>query len=615
MGLSVALSNALSGLSSTQQGLEVVSRNVSNSGSPGYHRQSVVITDAVGGSSSYARFTGIERAFEAAIERAHSKEISGAGYADIQASFLGRLEAALGKPGSDSSLDTIYLEFENALEAVATSPDDYATRALAVTNAQALAETLNRLTVTVQDLRQETESQLDSYVEDLNHSLSTLESINDRLSDFSIDPTSRASLLDERDRLVTQVSEMVDTRVSYRDDGTVSLMTTAGLSLLDKKATQFQFEPVGNLSASSLYNIVDADNGVGTIIATTPSGLKMDVVDQNIIRSGRISSLVDLRDERLVQVQAQLDEIAGSVAQALNGVETDGVAATVGAATGFDLDATDIQPGNALEFTYTESGVTKTVRVLRVDDASKLPMDYAGPDGERVLGLDFSGGVAAVAAALDTALGAGITVSNPAGSTLRLLDDGAVGATDIASASTWSNVTGGQDAGLALSLFVDTGNRDFTNSLDGNTQKLGFAGRISVNTDILTDNTLFVQHTTGGSLGDSARIDFLVDRLENSSFSPDRQQAEGLGSFQLSGSVHGLITQTLNFQGNQIASANVNLNTREIALEAVETRIAAQYGVDVDQEMARLMELQNAFSANARVISVAQELMDALMAI
>lgn len=36
-------------------------------------------------------------------------------------------------------------------------------------------------------------------------------------------------------------------------------------------------------------------------------------------------------------------------------------------------------------------------------------------------------------------------------------------------------------------------------------------------------------------------------------------------------------------------------------------------GVDVDEEMARLMELQNAFAANARVMSVAQELIDDLM--
>mgnify|MGYP001170121514 CR=1 FL=1 len=38
-----------------------------------------------------------------------------------------------------------------------------------------------------------------------------------------------------------------------------------------------------------------------------------------------------------------------------------------------------------------------------------------------------------------------------------------------------------------------------------------------------------------------------------------------------------------------------------------------EYAVNVDEEMARLMELQNAYAANARVLSVVQELLDALM--
>ena len=43
--------------------------------------------------------------------------------------------------------------------------------------------------------------------------------------------------------------------------------------------------------------------------------------------------------------------------------------------------------------------------------------------------------------------------------------------------------------------------------------------------------------------------------------------------------------------------------------------MAEEYGVDVDEEMARLMELQAAYAANARVITIVQELLDTLMAI
>ena len=39
------------------------------------------------------------------------------------------------------------------------------------------------------------------------------------------------------------------------------------------------------------------------------------------------------------------------------------------------------------------------------------------------------------------------------------------------------------------------------------------------------------------------------------------------------------------------------------------------YGVNVDDEMARLIQLQNAYSANARVISTVQDLMNKLLQI
>ena len=59
--------------------------------------------------------------------------------------------------------------FQNALQALSTSPDDYATRANVVSQAQALAATLNSLTQNVQGLRQETETQMADSVDALNH--------------------------------------------------------------------------------------------------------------------------------------------------------------------------------------------------------------------------------------------------------------------------------------------------------------------------------------------------------------------------------------------------------------------------------------------------------------
>ena len=613
MGLSITLANALTGMKTTQDGLTVLSRNVANSGSAGYHRQSVIVKDMNGGSGTYASFVGVDRAFVTSLERAYVREVSATGYADIRNTFFERLEVAFGKPGDANSLDTLLQDFTNSLQALSVSPEDYATRATTITSAQTLAQQLNTLSSTVQELRQETETQISAEVDTLNQSLKSLQQINDRLSDYSLDESSRLSVLDERDRLVGQISEIVDTRVVYRDNGAVALMTRSGLGLLDQGATNFTFEPAGSLSANSLYNIDDAENGVGVLTAYTPSGLKLDVLDQNIIQSGRLSGLVDMRDNTLVQAQAQLDSIASALSLALSTDATDGTA-VAGPPDGFDIDVGDLQPGNELAFSYVRGGKTFDVRVVNVTDTSKLPMDYVTPSGERVIGADFSAGAGSVATQLGSQLAPAVTFSNT-GSVLEIRDNGV----DSAIASTTKYTTPPantyQDAGKGLNLFTDLGNRPYSGSLDGEPQARGYAARISINTTIATNNELLVQYQAGGTLGDPARVNHFIDQLENVNYTPDRRQRPELGTYSLSGTVQGLVQQVINYQGDQISAGAAALDTQTIALDAVQQRREAEYGVDIDEEMARLMELQNTYAASARVVSIAQELIDALMQI
>lgn len=615
MGLSLSLSNALAGMRSNQSGLEVVSRNVSNAGTPGYHRQSLNIVGTEGINSSSVRTMGVQRAFEASLQRQYNNAVTTTSFADVRADFMTRMETFFGKPGDATSLDTQYAGFENALTALSASPDDYAVRAQVMNSASTLTQTLNRLSRSVQDLRRETEEQISSTVAQLNNSLSSLEDINQKMADNSLSEGSKAGLFDERDRLVADVAEIIDVQVDYRDNGTISLMTRSGLGLLDGTASQFNFEAAGNLSATSQFNLDSAESGVGALTMTTVSGLNLDLVQQGVLQSGSLGALIELRDTTLVDVQSQLDDIASSMALALSTVETSGDAAVDGAAAGFEIDLANLQPGNSFTLNYIEAGDDKTVRVVRVDDPDKLPMDFTDDSGVRVLGIDFSSGVGAAATDIQTALGAGLAVSNPSGDTLRILDDGLGATTDVNALAARTTVSANQGQGLEINLFVDGAVGAFTDSLDGNGQRLGFASRISVNSEILNNNSLLVQYESGGSLGDATRANHILDQLKNASFTGDTTKSSAQGKFKLSGNVQQLVAQTLNYQGNSIASAQSAGETEAVGLETLNLRINEDYGVNIDEEMARLMELQNAYAANARVISIVQELLDRLMAL
>ncbi|HWA20236.1 MAG TPA: flagellar hook-associated protein FlgK [Devosia sp.] len=610
MGLGVSLTNALSGMNVSQNSLEVLSRNVSNAGTPGYHKQSLSVIDTKGVNSVYARSGGIERAFNQSLQAHYTSALSDSGFASTQADALDRLQMLLGKPGDAGSLDTTFLNFQSALQQLGTSPDNYATRASVVSQAQALASTLNNLTSDVQGLRRESEIKIAGAVDTLNKSIDSLTKINARLADQSTDMSTRAALMDQRDRLVSDIAGIIDVRVDYRADDTVGLMTRSGVGILDVKPSIFEFDSAGALSADSQFNVDPDKNGVGSLILHTPAGLTLDLVQQNVLKSGSLAALVDLRDNTLVAAQSQLDDIAAGLAQSLSTVRTEGTAASSGPALGLAVDISSIRNGNDLLLEYTQNGVAKTLRLVRVEDSSKLPLDYVDANGTRVVGTSFAGGAAGVAAALGTALGAGFSVSG-SGSTVTVLDDGAAGTTDIDGLTARGTATGLQNS-LGLNLFVDQNNADFTNALDGKGQLRGFAGRIGVNSAILTDNKLLVQYAPGGSLGDSARADYLLEQLQTMNFA-SAQPGSSTGQFRLGGSVDDLIAQMMDYQGSVAEASSSNSDTQSLTLETLGQRLDAEYGVNVDEEMARLMELQNAYAANARVISVVQDLLNRLM--
>ena len=185
-----------------------------------------------------------------------------------------------------------------------------------------------------------------------------------------------------------------------------------------------------------------------------------DLVANGAIRSGEIAAYLNMRDNVLVQAQSQIDAIATQMSSALSDTTTAGSAVTVGAQTGFDTDVGGMLAGNTTQVTYTDSSnVQHTVSIMRVDDPSALPLSNAATTdpNDTVVGVDFSGGMASVVTQLNTALGAtGLQFSNPAGTTLRVLDSGPARSTvnSVATTTTATSLSGGSGA---LPFFVDGG--------------------------------------------------------------------------------------------------------------------------------------------------------------
>lgn len=618
MGLTNVLNSANLGLRVTQAGLDVVARNIANADAPGYTRKVLDTSQLVADNLSIGvESLGVVRQVDAFLQMQIRSEVAAYAAADVRSEFLTRVSNLLGAPGAANALDTLMSDLSASLQQLTTAPDSYAARDGVVSSAQALAQQLNELSRAVQDLRQVAENAIAQAVDDINNALRELGTINQQLRLATTVNADIADLLDERDKFLDQLAEYLDINVTERSDGSVIVVTKSGNVLLQEQPVQLLFDQRGDIDATSLYATDPAERGVGTILLQASGGHTIDLIHNGILSNGRLGAYIEMRDKTLVEAQAQLDELAHALASTFSSKQVGGTAVTSGAQSGFDLDISELLPGNTITLNYTETpaGVARTVTIVRVDDPSKLPLsDTVTPQpGDTVIGIDFSNGVAAAAAAIQAALGSGFTVANPSGSILRILDDGAAATTDIDGLSALVTATDPQDGGLQVPLFVDAGYVPYSNSLDDVAQKIGFAGRITVNPLIVQDNELLVRYAADTPLGDASRPLELAARLTEREFVFSPATGIGREGAPFRASVADFAARIIDQQASRAEQAQRNKAAREVVVAGLQERFKRESGVDIDVELNQLITLQNAFAANARVMQAANEMMKLLM--
>ncbi len=450
MGLSQALSIAMSGLRANQAALSLVSSNVSNSETPGYVRKTTNVVDTSHG----VRTIGVNRELDDYVQNQLRTELSGSGYATAKSTFLNNLQGIYGDPGSNATLEASFNALTTALQGLSTSSDSDSARKAVVNAAQTMAAQLNDTSDGIQGLRAAADSGINGAVNAANNAMAQIARINQQIGGSTNLDASTASLLDQRDQYITQLSQLMDVRVVPGDGNQVSVYTGAGFQLVGgPNPAKLSFSPQGTMTPDAQWNPDPSKSDLSSVMLQYPDGSKIDLTAEHGIRSGAIAAYTELRDKTLVQAQAQVDSLAAAMSSALSDKTTGGVAfppATPapppGTPAGFDLDTTGLQNGNTINITYTDAATnTKhNITIVRVDDPSALPLanSATADPNDKVVGIDFSGGMASVVSQLNAALGGtNVQFSNPAGSTLRVLDDGAAGQSDVNSASVTTTAT------------------------------------------------------------------------------------------------------------------------------------------------------------------------------
>ena len=616
MSLSQALSIAMSGLRANQLGLSLTSSNVANSDTPGYIRKTVnQIQTSSGSIGAGVSVTGVNRELDLYLQQQIRTEQSGASYADLRSSILSSLQSIYGTPGGTGTLETAFNNLVTAVQGLSTSSDSQSARIGVLNAAQSLTQQLNSMSAGVQSLRSQAESGLNSAVNTANTAMQQIVNLNTQLQSGNTTDAAAAALKDQRDQYVDQLSQLMDIRVIDNGNNQIQVFTNSGVQLVGAEASTLSFNPQGTVTPNTQWDADPTKSNLGTLTLHFPNGGSLNLIQTNSIRSGTIAGYLELRDKTLVQAQTQLDQFAANMSSLLSDKTTAGTAVSSGASNGFDLDLSGLQTGNVIHLTYTDVGnVQHQLSLVRVDDPSVLPLsnNTTTDPNDRVIGIDFSAGMASVTSQLNAVLGsAGLQFSNT-GSTLRVLDDG-VGTATVNAASVTSTVSSLLGGSGEVPLFTD-GNGLYTGAITAaGQQSVGLAARIRVNSQLVGDPAKLVQYNATTPSGDTTRPDFLYQQLTagKSLYSPST--GFGTSTLPFQATLSNFSQQIASAQGQAADTAKQIADGQDVVLSTLQEKFNSQSGVNIDEEMAHLLSLQNAYAANARVMSTVKQMFDTLM--
>ena len=232
--------SAMAGLQSAQSGMLVTSQNVTGSSVEGYvRRTSSVRVNGLSPSSidltgtSFA-VEGFTRYFDNLLQGQLLSQQSKTSYSQALTQSVAPLDAMLTEPAT--SIATALGNFFNAAGSIANEPTNSAYQQSLIGNARLVADRVRGLANTVGQISSNASQALADVLNQANSLTPQLASVNSKIRAAAIPGVAAASpdLLDERDRIVGKLQELVGGSTLINEDGTASYLLN-GQHLVDRE--------------------------------------------------------------------------------------------------------------------------------------------------------------------------------------------------------------------------------------------------------------------------------------------------------------------------------------------------------------------------------------------
>ncbi len=625
LSLFTSLNTAVLGMYTQQTALSVVSNNISNANTPGYSRENAVITTtpplpmttltqpnvpiSFGTGSEVKSVERIRDSFLDTQYRQSNSQLSFWNEVNTQFQYIQQLfTTSSSDTSSDTSSDGLSSFFDSFWESVqqlATTPDSAASKEGFVQSAQSLMDQVQSVYQSLQKMQTNYSSQIQTDVGSVNSILKQLSGLNVKIRESSVLGNSPNTLLDQRDLLLDNLSKLTNFKTSTMKDGEISLTIGGTNVLAGQNYVPLKFNSDGGTSDSSS---VSADNMPVTF------------------SSGEIGSLFNLKDQVVPQYESELNGFAANLADKVNTI----------------LEKSYDQNGNQGQALFNVDTVQGQPTALFRVEGSNPPQGSAYDPTKALdtiftglpknISLNINGADVEINTSVDTLntlvtkinkTNAGVEASlSPTGNLLiranqsinydlmRTNTDG--GTTNPVNMS-----DGGSGLFNALGFNVKNGSIDLSSYTNNSQEALNMplndaALHISVNSAMLSDSSLVATDfspvfSNGSSIGivkptgsqNSGGIQ-LIANLKDSNTNDETSFSDFFGS----------LVSKIGVQGQNASSMYDNTNTLVNQVEQDRQQVSS---VSINDEMAKMVLYQNAYTASARVVTTVNSMLSTVV--
>lgn len=487
MSLTAALDSARASLMASGIQSSTISRNIAGASAAGYSRK-IAVLDNLPGAGVYV--AAIQRAASSGL---YNNVLIATSSSAKQSAIYNGLQQIAASTVDDPELDqspTAQLNaLKKALQQYANAPDNTTLAQAAVTSAKDMATALNQATSTVQKVRAGADADMATSVANINQLLTQFDKVNNAIVKGTITGDDVTDYLDQRDSIVSKLSQELGVTMTLRNNGDAALYTDSGVVLFDKTARSVSFTATNIYTPGTTGNAVYIDG-----VPVTGANSVMP------IKTGKLAGLAELRDNATVTYQSQLDEIARGLVETFK--ESDQSGASLPDVPGL--------------FTYPGAPAMPASATVSVGLA----------------------GLISVAASVDPALG-----GNP-----NLLRDGAI------------------------------------------------SGNVAY------------RYNTAGNGGFATRLQQLIGGMDAA------QPFDATTQGKPSGSLIDFAASSTSWIENQRKTADDNATYQSTLLDRSTAALSNVSGVNMDDEMSLMLQVERTYSASSKIISTVDEMLQSLLA-